>query len=246
MAGMNLFTDRNTRNMAHPDDLWYVAKTTRVVYAPPRLLETFGETVVRYFVLSEPLDEVGSVRIREGRVMAERPRVITPHFLLNQALVNFGEDARKYLETFLSSQENLRVLEYGLRFRKEDHSQHVVQGNLEEIAEQVAADAKRLPNDVAGVVIGVDDHWEISLLQFVSDLVKRSTPHNAKQMAGRGLLDLSSGGVPNAVRAEIESDFRMAEGNLDRLRDLGEKLRSYGLFDQYEDRFFALYRAAKG
>jgi hypothetical protein len=64
-------------------------------------------------------------------------------------------------------------------------------------------------------------------------------------MAGRGLLDLSSG-VPNAVRAEIESDFREAENNLDLVRDLGDKLRSYGLFEQYEDRFFDLYRRAKG
>jgi hypothetical protein len=56
--------------MAHPDDLWYAAKTTRVVYSPPKLLETFGETVVRYYVLSELLDEVGAVRIRQGHVMA--------------------------------------------------------------------------------------------------------------------------------------------------------------------------------
>lgn len=230
--------------MAHPDDLWYAAKTTRVVYAPPKLLETFGETVVRYYLVSELLDEVGKVRIRQGRVMAERPRVITPHFLLNQALENFGDDARKYLETFLSSQENLRIIEYGLRFRKEDHSQETVQGNVEEVAEQVAADARRLTTDVAGVVIGVDDHWEVSLLQFVSNLVKRSVPHNAQQMAGRGLLDLSSG-TPNAVRVEIESEFREAEGSLDRVRRLGDKLRSYGLFEQYEDRFFALYRRAK-
>jgi hypothetical protein len=231
--------------MAHPDDLWYAAKTTRVVYEPPKLLETFGETVVRYYLLSELLDEVGSVRIRQGRVMAERPRVITPHHLLSQALENFGDEASKYLETFLSSQENLRIIEYGLRFRKEDHSQETVQGNIDDIADQVTADAKRLTNDVAGVVIGVDDHWEISLLQFISALVKRSSPHNARQMAGRGLLDLSSG-VPNAVRAEIESDFRAAEGNLDRLRHLGDKLRSYGLFADYEDRFFTLYRRAKG
>ncbi len=231
--------------MAHPDDLWYAAKTTRVVYAPPKLLETFGETVVRYYLVSELLDEVGKVRIRQGRVMAGRPRVITPHFLLNQALENFGDDARKYLETFLSSQENLRIIEYGLRFRKEDHSQETVQGNVEEVAEQVAADARRLTSDVAGVVIGVDDHWEVSLLQFVSNLVKRSVPHNAQQMAGRGLLDLSSG-TPNAVRVEIECEFREAEGSLDRVRRLGDKLRSYGLFEEYEDRFFALYRRAKG
>ena len=231
--------------MAHPDELWYAAKTTRVVYAPPKMLETFGETVVRYYMLSELLDEVGTVRIRQGHVMAQRPRVITPRFFMNQALVNFGEEAKTYLESFLSSQENLRIIEYGLQFRKEDHSQETVQGNIDDIAEQVANDARKLTTDIAGVVIGVDDHWEVSLLQFASDLVKRSMPHNAKQMAGRGLLDLSSG-TPNAVRVEIESDFRQAGTDLDRLRALGEKLRSYGLFAEYEDRFFALYRRAKG
>ena len=69
--------------------------------------------------------------------------------------------------------------------------------------------------------------------------------HNVRDLAGRGLLQASSGNVPNAVRIELESDFRKAEGDLDRVRQLGEKLRTYGLFREYEDRFYALYKGAK-
>ena len=93
-----------------------------------------------------------------------------------------------------------------------------------------------------GVVIGDDDHWEVSLLKFINEVVQRSLPHNARDMARRGLLQASSNNVPNAVRVELESEFRAAAGSRGKARELGEKLRSYGLFDEYEDRFFDLYR----
>ena len=76
--------------MAGYDDLWYAAKCTKVVYAPPKVLETFGETSVHYVMLAEVLDEVGKIRIRQGNVTAQRPRVIMPHYFVNQSLLNFG------------------------------------------------------------------------------------------------------------------------------------------------------------
>jgi hypothetical protein len=88
----------------------------------------------------------------------------------------------------------------------------------------------------------VDDLWEVSLFKFISEIVQQSIPHNVRDLDGRGLLTATSGNVPRAVRIEIESDFRSAEGNRDRVHLLGEKLRRYGLFEDYEDRFFDLLR----
>jgi len=230
--------------MASYADLWYAAKTTRVVYAPPKVLETFGETSVRYYMLTEVLDTVGQVRIRQGQITALRPRVVTPRYFVNQALVNFGADAREYIEGVLRSTEGLRIIEYGLQFRKEEHSEEVVQGNIDEIGDQVTKRAKASESELCGVVIGVDDHWEVSLLRFIHDVVRRSLPQNTRDLAGRGLLQAASHNVPNAVRIEIESDFRAAAGDRARARALGEKLRGYGLFDEYEDRFYDLFRAS--
>jgi hypothetical protein len=229
--------------MASYADLWYAAKTTRIVFTPPKLLETFGETSVRYYMLTEILDTVGQVRIRQGQVTALRPRVVTPRYFVNQALVNFGADAREYIEGVLRGAEGLRIIEYGLQFRKEEYSEEVVQGNIDEIGDQVARRAKASDLELCGVVIGVDDHWEVSLLRFIHDVVRRSLPQNARDMAGRGLLQAASNNVPNAVRIEIESDFRSALGSREKARALGEKLRGYGLFDEYEDRFYELFRS---
>ncbi len=231
--------------MASYADLWYAARTTRIVYAPPKVLETFGETSVRYFMLTEILDTVGQVRIRQGRITALRPRVVTPRYFVNQALVNFGPEAREYIEGVLRSTEGLRIIEYGLQFRKEEYSEETVRGNIEEIAEQVTRQAKANDHDLCGVVIGVDDHWEVSLLRFIHDVVQRSLPRNARDMADRGLLQAVSNNVPNAVRIEIESDFRAVQGSRERARALAEKLRGYGLFEEYEDRFYEVYRTSR-
>jgi hypothetical protein len=230
--------------MASYEDLWYAARSTRIVYAPPRVLETFGETSVRYYMLTEMMDTVGQLRLRQGQVTAERPRVIMPRYFVNNVLVNFGPDAREYIAGALRSTEGLRIIEYGLQFRKEEYSEEVVQGNIADVADQVAKDAKANERELCGVIVGVDDHWEVSLLHFIHDVVRRSLPHNTRDMASRGLLQASSNNVPNAVRIEIESDFRAAHGNRDKAKALGEKLRGFGLFEEYEDRFFELFRSS--
>lgn len=229
-----------------PNELWYAARLTKLVYMPPKLLETFGETNVVYNVVSavESEGESGRVRIRKGIVKAARPRVVTPHYYQQQMLENFGEDARGYLEKVLSRRDSLRIIQYGLCFEKEERSEEVVGGEVEEIANQIAANAQDELSVVQGVLTGPDGLWEVSLMVFINTLVQRSVPHNAHEMAGRGLFDLG-GGIPMAVRQELDMDFSMVD-TLSKADDLGRKLRDYGVFEAYEDRFFELYKKLRG
>jgi len=213
---------------------------TRVVYRPPRLLETFGETVVQYYVLSAVSDEDEKVRLRRGVVRSARPRVITPHFFLHEALDNFGEDARRYFADVLNRKDSMRIVQYGLRFEKEEHNEELLGGMVDDIAEQVAKDAQDNLRELRGVMVGPDPFWEVSLLVFLNELVNRSGPRNARELAARGLLDLESG-VPWAVRNELRDDFAAVDSR-DKAEALGKKLRDYGVFDEYEDRFFDLYQ----
>jgi len=230
--------------MDDKDKIWCAAHATRVVSSPKKVLETFGATAIQYHLLSDLLDDVGRVRIRRGKVVAERPQVITPSYYVSQALENFGKEAQEYVEGLLSSAAGVRILQYGLRFRKEEHSEETVQGNIEDVADQVTDDVHRDDGTLSAVLIGVDDLWEICLLKFLGDVIQSSAPHNFRELSSRGLLEASDGQVPNAVRVEIESDFRAAQGNHDRVQLLGRKLKKYGLFPQYEDRFYTLLRAA--
>jgi hypothetical protein len=45
-------------------DFWYAVNNTEVVLAPRRHLETFGNTLINYHMVSELMDNVGQVRVR--------------------------------------------------------------------------------------------------------------------------------------------------------------------------------------
>ena len=229
--------------MPNQDQIAHAAEQTRVVLEPRKVLETFGETVIYYYVLSDLLDDVGQVRIRQGKILAHRPRVLTPGFVINETVENFGEEAREYAERLFQTVEGIRILQYGLRFRKEEYGEEVVSGEMDEIADQVVKRAEQNETDVCGVIVGVDDLWEVSLLKFARDVVQNSLPKNVQDLGSRGLLESAGGNVPRAVRIEVEADFRAAAGNRGRIEQLAVKLRRYGLFQDYEDRFYALLRS---
>ncbi len=222
------------------DEIWYAAKSTQIAYMPPKLLETFGETLVHYLVAAEDPDNPAQVHLHDGVVTAERPRIITPQYYRQRVVENFGPDAQKYFDEVLAKDTTARFLQYGLKFSKQEYHTQVVSGNLHEIAEQAAKDAQDNLHELRGVVIGINDTWEVSLLYFITQLVQRSLPYHARDIAQRGLLDLQDG-VPAAVRQEIEADLLNCT-TLESARNLGAKLRDYGLFEQFEDRFYEVYR----
>lgn len=228
--------------MASRAEIEYASELTETVLQPEKPLETFGVTAVGYYVVTELLDTVGRVRIREGRFHVERPQVITPSYFASQLVENFGEEARTYAERFAKSPEGLRILQYGLQFRKEENRQSVVPGNLDDVAHEIARDLRSREDAFSGVVIGVDDLWEVSLLRFGIELIGASAPKHVRDLAGEGLLDPTRNGVPAAVREELESDFIQAAGDRDSIHALGNKLRKYGLLSEYEDRLYELIR----
>ncbi len=228
------------QSMSSQEDISYAIQMTETVLSPESNLETFGATVIDYHIITELLDEVGKVRIRHGRLHIERPQVITPTYYANQLLENFGEEASEYAEWLRNSQQGLRIIQYGLRFRKEEAEEEVVEGQIKEVADQIADQEKG--KNLAGVLIGVDDMWEVSLLKFASEVIQGSAQTHFRELSKHGLLEGTSNDIPNAVRVEIESDFRNAEGDRDRIHALGNKLRQYGILDEYEDRFFELVK----
>ncbi len=223
--------------MPNINDLWYAARLTRISYMPHKLLETFGETAVKYSLLTE-LGE-NSLALRKGVVKAARPRIVTPHYLRSQALENFGPEAQSYFDDLISRKEGAGIIEYGLCFQKEEHSEERIGGSIGEVAEQLSKDAQDNVNETRGVILGDEKFWEISLVFFLRLLVAQSLPRNAMEMNNRGLFALKNG-VPLAVCNELEQDFASATTK-EKADALGCKLRDYGLFDEYEARFFELY-----
>ena len=75
--------------MSHPPkefDFWYAVNNTEVLELPLGRLETFGSTLIHYCLVTELMDAVGQIRIREGRIQAFRPEILTPQSFLESPL----------------------------------------------------------------------------------------------------------------------------------------------------------------
>ena len=108
--------------MANPDDIWYAIANTKVVLQPRKRLETFGTTIINYHLITEKMDAVNEVRVREGRIHAERPMVLTPAYFERLMLEGFGEEAQHYLDWLKGHLPDLAFLKYGFSFRKQESS----------------------------------------------------------------------------------------------------------------------------
>jgi len=83
--------------------------------------------------------------------------------------------------------------------------------------------------------------WDVSLLMFIYELTTKSVRTNVAEFNQRGFLDIDSGGVPQGARDYIEELFEQAGRNLSRAPELVSELNRWGLFAEYQDRFFALF-----
>jgi len=170
------------------DDFQYAVENTRVLLAPDRRIATFGSTQFRFHLVTELLDRVNVIRVRDGRIEAEQPRIVSPAQYSKILLEGFGEEARRYADFLESRSEKLAFLKYGFQFRKMDMVEEIVHGTLEEVTGRVRAGIKPADEQLTAIIEGVDDAWEVCLMKFTVDLVQQSTGGNLNDFRRKGLL----------------------------------------------------------
>lgn len=173
---------------SNPDfDRWYAAKSARFLLEPSHRLETFGNTLVNYHLISELADHPGKVRIREGRLEAHQPLVITPSFQEIET-EGLGDEAKAYLEFLRETRENLRILQYGYQLRTDNFSEQIVTDRLSVVTERVKAEVLASHDEFAAVIQGVDDPWDVALVELWLREINRSARGNIRDLQQNGKL----------------------------------------------------------
>ena len=173
---------------SNPDfDRWYAAKSARFLVEPSHRLETFGNTLVNYHIISELSDYPGKIRIREGRLEAHQPRVIAPHFVPPE-MDGFGEEAREYFEFLRQTEEKLRILQYGYHLKSDNFSEQIVTDRLSVVTERVKAEVIASRDEFAAVIQGVDEPWDVALVELWLREIRRSARTNIRELDEKGML----------------------------------------------------------
>jgi hypothetical protein len=169
------------------DDFQYAIENTRVILAPERQIATFGSTSFRFYLISELMDQANEIRVRDGRIHAERPQILTPEHYCRLLLEGFGDKAEKYVEMLRERTRDMAVLRYGFQFRKTDVVENRVRDTMEAVVERTRRQVEH-EEPLSAVIQGVDDAWEVCLLKFTIDLIERSSGGNMGDFRRRGLV----------------------------------------------------------
>jgi hypothetical protein len=218
-------------------------KHTEILRLPKRSLATFGTTNVYYYLVTEPayaelVETASETVVREGRVIAERPRIVTPYYLSH--LEGFSSEARKYFEALINTHgPNAPGLFY--TYKNEPKELNIVSDTLQAVVDKINTNIDKRGDPLASIIRGQDELWDVSLMKFIYEMTRSSITDNLTQMGRRGLLDIDAKGLPADVRIRIEKLFELAHKGEIEPRELKDELDRWGVFDDYEDRFLALF-----
>lgn len=214
-------------------DFWYALANAEVITAPSARLETFGATLLNYSLLTEPMDDTSRVRIREGRIQALKPEILTPASFTESPLEGFqSAAAEQFIRWLKKHASTISILRYGFRIRHETIRENTVTDSLDAVLDRVKKNLQDHPDPLAAIVVGVEEPWEVCLLKLLFEVVLRSAPANARALRND----------PDGSRHEIEAAFRRAARDRAHLPALANLLQRRKCFNQYQDRFFALVR----
>lgn len=170
------------------DDFDYAIENTQVILAPERQIATFGSTSFNFYLISELMDRVDQVRVRNGKIHAERPQILTPEHYCRLLLEGFGEKAQRYVDQLREHARNVAVLRYGFQFRKTDVTERTLRDSIDAVINRTKRQVESENESLSAVIQGVDDAWEVCLLKFTIDLIERSSGGNLGDFRKRGLL----------------------------------------------------------
>ena len=122
---------------------------TEILRAPKQSLTTFGTTNIYYYLVTEPaykelVPNTVETVVREGRVIAEKPRIVTPYYL--SSLEGFTENARRYFDYLIKTYGH-RAQGLLYAYRNEPKEMNIVSDNL--------------PAVVARLNEGIDKHTKV-------------------------------------------------------------------------------------
>lgn len=214
----------------------YVIEHTEVLRPPEQSLATFGSTNIYYYLVTELMENVNVVR--EGRVIAARPKIVTPTYLIN--LDGFSSQARRFAEMMAEKFPQEVGIFYS--YRNEPQEMNIASEPMKAVVDKINRQIDERHDPLSAIIKGVEELWDVSLLKFTYELTRSSVRTNVAELERSGLLHMDAAGVPRDARNYIEELFDKTKHDLSLASELASELRRWGLFYEYQDRFFSLFR----
>lgn len=164
-------------------DQWEKAlKSTEVIRPRVMPLSTFSATQLPYIFLAESSVNLGDSVVRKGEVLVEKPSILLPgdfpHFEGFE-----GEKGDVPNLDMLTSLLFVRGVRFpSMRYNNKTHSLEVFEGKLNDAVSFYEKQMRREENTAAGIVIGPEDLWQLSVLIFIGNQMIRQADGDMRKM----------------------------------------------------------------
>ena len=222
--------------MEADERIQYAIERTEVLRNPTQSLATFGTTNVYYYLVTELAAWVNVVR--EGRVIAAQPKIVTPSYLIN--LEGFSLHAKRFIEMMAEKYPHEPGIFY--TYKNEPGEMNIVSEPVEIIVDKINRRIDNQRDPLTAIVKGIEELWDVSLLKFTYELTRSSMQSNVAELERHGLLRVDSAGVPRDARNHIEELFEKTSRDPSWASELIAELRRWNLFYEYQDRFLSLFK----
>ena len=225
----------------------YAVQHTEILRAPKQSLSTFGTTNLYYYLVTEPayselVKTVTETVVREGRVIAQKPRIVTPYYL--SRLEGFSSEARRYFDALIR-EHGYDAPGLFYTYKNEPKELNIVSDNLPSVVNKLNDEIDKRGDPLASIIRGEDEFWDVSLMKFIYEMTRSSLRNNLMQLGSRGLLDIDASGIPVDARVRIDELFRKVSKGESEPHELKAELDRWNLFEEYEDRFFNIFKKGR-
>ncbi len=162
-------------------------KKTKIIREVKQSLYTFSSTDLNYYLITEPIEKV-LVELREGKVVVERPLIISPHDFSDGYFEGFEEDQADYMREMFHK-FGLKALRY--KFKNETSGVKLLSGSPEGLAKKLNRELDKKNDDSSAIIKGISDMWSVSLMKCVVELVSKSFRGNVRELEERGWFENS-------------------------------------------------------
>lgn len=164
-------------------DSWERAlKKTEIVRSRVQGLLTHAATNLPYIFLSESSVNMGDTVVRKGEVIVDKPSLVLPS--ASPQFEGFDFDKELHInEGMLTNFLLVRGVTFpSLSYNNRTYSVDIYEGSLKKAIQNNLDKLQRQEDVHTGLIIGLEDCWQFSMLIFICTQVVKSAETDAKKL----------------------------------------------------------------
>lgn len=157
-------------------------KKTEIIRARVQGLLAHSATNLPYIFLSESSINIGDTVVRKGEIIVDKPSLVLP--LASPQFEGFDFDKEPHInEGMLTNFLLVRGVTFpSLNYNNKTYSVDVFEGGLKKAIQQNLDKLQRQEDVHTGLITGLEDCWQFSVLIFICTQVVRSAETDVKKL----------------------------------------------------------------